>query len=100
MPGKKTSTAVIGHIGVYNVHFRNDQQCSAQTAQNDNTNLVFLKIIVCSAIVKGIVLDRLTSGKVIHTILNSHLAVFAVIQTSSLDIVLRAVHEPQGTKQP
>ena len=52
MSGKEPSATVIGHIGVYNVHFRNDQQGCTQAAQDDDTNLVFLKVIVGSATIK------------------------------------------------
>ena len=95
MSGKETSATVVGHIGVYNINFHNDQQGCAQAAQKNNTNFVFLKVIVCSAIIKGMVFDRLTAIEIIHVVLNGHFAVFAIIQASPLDIVLRAVHEPQ-----
>jgi hypothetical protein len=94
MSGKETSASVIGYIGVYNVHFCDNQQCGTQAAQDDDAHLVFLKVIVCSVIVKGIVFDCLTASEIIHAVLNGHLAVFAIGKVSSLDIVLRAVHEP------
>jgi hypothetical protein len=94
MSGKETSASVIGYIGVYNVHFCDNQQCGTQAAQDDDAHLVFLKVVVCSTIIKRIVFDRLTASEIIHTILNRHLTVLAITQTSSLDIVLRAVHEP------
>lgn len=83
MSGKEPSATVIGHIGVYNVHFRNDQQGCTQAAQDDDTNLVFLKVIVGSATIKRIVFDRLTSSKIVYTILNRHLAVFTIGKASS-----------------
>ena len=95
MSGKETSATVIGHIRVYNVHFCDNQQCSTQAAQDNDTNLVFLQVIVCSAIIKRIVFNRLTASEIIHAVFNGHLAVLAIIQASPLDIVLRAVHEPQ-----
>ena len=95
MSGKETSATVIGHIGVYNVYFCDNQQCGSQAAQDDDAHLVFLKAIVCTTIIKGVVFDRLTAGKIVHAVLNGHLAVFAIIQASPLDIVLSAVHEPQ-----
>ena len=54
-----------------------------EAAQDDDTNLVFLKVIVGSATIKRIVFDRLTSSKIVYTILNRHLAVFTIGKASS-----------------
>lgn len=94
----KSSAPSIGHIAVYDIYFRNDEQCRAKTAGEKDTIFVSLQLIICAVIVKRIILHCLAAGEIICTILDVHFVVLAVVQTSGLDIIAGVFHLPNKLK--